>query len=166
MIAQYAVDGMTKPMGISQYELSKMLTKQLKGLESPQTDLEEKSIEEDLDGGQQGAHREEVESPCPFLRIGRRRESRPLTARFVPRVIVSSTTPDGDEGEAQLLKLNEALRQKVERLFQEVTDLRRENEALKEKNSDYLATIFRLQSISDSGSDTSPEIQPIMAPTI
>ena len=43
VIAQYAVDGMTKPMGISQYELSKMLTKQLKGLESPPKELEEKT---------------------------------------------------------------------------------------------------------------------------
>ena len=33
VIAQYSVDGMTKPMGISQYELSKALTNRLKQVE-------------------------------------------------------------------------------------------------------------------------------------
>ena len=43
IVAQYSVDGMTKPMGISEFELSKMLTKKLKGLESPQKELEDKT---------------------------------------------------------------------------------------------------------------------------
>jgi hypothetical protein len=33
-VAQYSVDGMTKPMGISQYELSKALTNRLKQFEN------------------------------------------------------------------------------------------------------------------------------------
>ena len=41
IVAQYSVDGMTKPMGISEFELSKMLTQKLKGLDSPQKELEE-----------------------------------------------------------------------------------------------------------------------------
>ena len=43
IVAQYSVDGMSKPMGISEFELSKMLTKKLKGLESPQKELEDKT---------------------------------------------------------------------------------------------------------------------------
>ena len=43
IVAQYSVDGMTKPMGISQYELSKMLTKKLKRLVSSQKDLKNKT---------------------------------------------------------------------------------------------------------------------------
>ena len=43
VIAQYAVDGMTKPMGISEFELSKMLTQKLKGLDSPPKELEERT---------------------------------------------------------------------------------------------------------------------------
>ena len=34
IVAQYSVDGMTKPMGISQYELSKALTNRLKQFEN------------------------------------------------------------------------------------------------------------------------------------
>ena len=43
IVAQYSVDGMTKPMGISEFELSKMLTQKLKGLDSPPKELEERT---------------------------------------------------------------------------------------------------------------------------